>query len=207
MMNARENNTAPTLYGLVLAGGKSTRMGLDKGQITYHGIAQQEHLYKLLGQVCENVFLSIRQEQLASLSGNFDTIIDQNEFHGPFNGILSAHRKYPEAAWLVLACDLPLIALDALERLVGHRDSTKLATSYASRKTNLPEPLITIWEPKGLQSAVAHMESLESSGPRKFLINSDITLVHPEDDSVLYNANSVFDYEFITTKLQTNHGV
>ncbi|MFT5737968.1 MAG: molybdopterin-guanine dinucleotide biosynthesis protein A, partial [Maribacter sp.] len=32
------------IYGLVLAGGKSTRMGVDKGLITYHGLPQRDYL-------------------------------------------------------------------------------------------------------------------------------------------------------------------
>ena len=103
----------PQLYGLVLAGGKSTRMGSDKGLIQYHDRPQQEYLYHLLEQVCSKVYLSIRNEQQASVSNEFNVIADQNEYHGPFNGILSAHKAHPNVAWLVLACDLPLLDLEA----------------------------------------------------------------------------------------------
>ena len=107
------------LYGLVLSGGKSTRMGTDKGLIEYHGVPQREYLYNLLSQVCENTFISLREEQKAEVPETMKTIVDLNEFRGPYNGLLSAHKKYPDAAWLVLACDLPLMDLDALKELIS----------------------------------------------------------------------------------------
>lgn len=193
------------LYGLVLAGGKSTRMGSDKGLIKYHSVPQQEHLYKLLEHTCDNVFLSVREEQQSIMDNHFNVIVDQNEYRGPFNGILSAHKSYPDVSWLVLACDLPLIDSEALKSLADSRNQKKMATSYATKKTNLPEPLITIWEPEGLRKAIEYLQTSESTCPRKFLINSDVELVNPKHDEVLYNANSISDYEFIKSKLETTN--
>lgn len=198
-----ETNT-PKLYGLVLAGGKSTRMGSDKGWLTYHDVPQQEYLYTLLEEICEDVFLSIRKEQLPDIPDSFKTITDNNEHRGPFNGILSAHALYPEAAWLVLACDLPLIDGKTLQLLVDKRNPDKWATSFATQESGLPEPLATIWEPSGLREAKEYLKTAESSCPRKFLINSEIELVYPAHDEVLYNANSLSDYKFVKSKLETN---
>jgi len=97
------------IYGLVLSGGKSTRMGQDKGLITYHGIPQRDHLYKILDEVCDRTYLSIRKDQKEAIAAEFNTIVDRNEYRGPYNGLLSAHKAFPDVAWLVLACDLPLI--------------------------------------------------------------------------------------------------
>ncbi len=199
------NKKVPKIYGLVLAGGKSTRMGSDKGLLSYHGIPQQEYLYKLLENVCDSVFLSVRDEQHTEIGNSFNFIIDKNEYKGPFNGILSAHSEYPEVAWLVLACDLPMIDLAALKQLSDSRNTDKLATSFASKMSELPEPMITIWEPSGLHKAIAYLKTTESSCPRKFLINSDTELVHPSQDEVLYNANSISDYEFIKSKIATTN--
>lgn len=198
--------TTPILYGLVLAGGKSTRMGSDKGLITYHDVPQQEYLYQLLEQLCDVVFLSVREEQESSVDKAYKTIVDRNEYRGPFNGILSAHASHPNVAWLVLACDLPLLDLESIKQLVEQRDSDSSATSFATNQTKLPEPLITIWEPEGLQKAITHLETSESSCPRKFLLNTNTKLVFPQQDEVLYNANSLSEYEFAKSKIALNHG-
>ena len=189
------------LYGLVLSGGKSTRMGTDKGLIEYHGVPQREYLYNLLSQVCEDTFISLREEQQAELPVTMKTIIDLNEFKGPYNGLLSAHKKYPEVAWLVLACDLPLMDLDALKELISQRDSTKQATAFALKENPLPEPLCAIWEPQALQQSIEYLESGNGSCPRKYLINHDTKLVFPKYENVLLNANSEEDYKEALEKL------
>src|SRR5690606_38941312 len=189
------------IYGLVLAGGKSSRMGSDKGLLRYHGTDQREHLYQLLSGFCEKVFLSVRGDQEEQAPKGLGTVIDLGLYRGPFNGILSAHARYPEVAWLVLACDLPLIDGASLQLLLDHRDPGKWATSLATRESGLPEPMASLWEPQGLQGAMEYLKSAESSCPRKFLINSQIALVHPKTDEALFNANSLEDFAYVKSRL------
>ncbi len=191
------------LYGLILSGGKSSRMGTDKALLNYHGRPQQELLYELATEFCEKTFISLREEQRKYLPKKYMVIEDLNEFRGPLNGILSAHRNYPEAAWMVIACDLPLLNKNTLELLVQGRDAAKDATALATKTTKLPEPLAAIWEPKGLQHAIAYLKNANSSCPRKFLINNDTQLIYPENDADLANANSIDDYKRIKEELNS----
>ncbi|HDZ04040.1 hypothetical protein LCGC14_0133030 [marine sediment metagenome] len=189
------------LYGLVLSGGKSTRMGEDKGLITYHNLPQREHLYHLLNKVCEQTFLSIRQDQEREIPNSFNTIIDKDDFRGPYNGLLSAHIAHPEAAWLVLACDLPLMDKKALQELIAARNTGKIASAFADANNPLPEPLCAIWEPEALKQSIAYLEAGNGSCPRKFLINADVNLVFPEYKEVLLNANSKAEYKEALLKI------
>jgi len=127
--------------------------------------------------------------------------VDLDHYRGPFNGILTAHALYPEAAWLVLACDLPLIDRESLLGLLEQRDPGSWATSFATRKSGLPEPMATLWEPRGLKGAVEYLATAKSSCPRKFLLNAPIKLVHPKSDRVLFNANSPEDFVYIKAML------
>lgn len=194
-------NKTTKLYGLVLCGGKSTRMGEDKGNLRYHHLPQQEHLYLILDKICDKTFYSIRKDQCSGFPDRTNLIIDENNYGGPFNGLLSARKQYPEVAWLVIACDIPLMDLESLEELVQSRDSSKCATAFATRQSGLPEPLAAIWEPHGLLQAAQKLNNGDNTWPRKFLINSDIKLVFPSDDKVLLNANSREDYQQVILKL------
>ncbi len=189
------------LFGLVLSGGKSTRMGEDKGLIPYHGIPQRDYLYQLLTKICKAAYMSVREDQLEDMDQDVNCIVDDNEFRGPYNGLLSAHRKFPEAAWLVLACDLPLMDEDALSELINQRDATKMATAFANSDNPLPEPLCAIWEPKALKKSISYLEEGNGTCPRKFLINNDVHLVFPKRTEVLLNANSKSEYEEALLKL------
>ena len=104
------NAIKPKIFGLILAGGYSRRMGQDKALLDFHGKAQVEHIYGLLQKYCASVFLSKRSDQ--DTYKNLAYIDDSSEFshHGPLGGILSAMKKYPQADWLVMACDLPFIS-------------------------------------------------------------------------------------------------
>ncbi len=196
------SSNAP-LYGLILSGGKSSRMGTDKALIDYHGKPQQELLFDLVQEFCAHTFISLREDQQDDLPEKYKVILDQNEYPGPLNGILSAHKKYPEAAWLVIACDLPLLDKETLQLLVKGRDANKDATALTTKASGLPEPLAAIWEPKGLEGVKEYLKNATSSCPRKFLINTDTHLLFPENDDVLANANSMQDFRRIKDALNS----
>lgn len=194
---------ARLVYGLVLAGGRSTRMGRDKGAIIYHHTPQRDHLYSLMDTLCHKTFYSIREDQLPEFSNNKHLIVDENEYRGPLNGIISAYKKHPEVAWMVMACDLPFMNLAMLKKLLDERDENCAATAFSISQNGLPEPLAAIWEPEGLEGAIGYLENGSSSCPRKYLINSEIKLVVPEEDQVLLNANSEEDFKEALSKLVT----
>ncbi len=183
----------PTLKGLVLAGGRSVRMGKDKGRINYYGKDQRIYMWDLLNEICEASYISIRPEQLSELSG-YPTILDTFTGLGPFGAILSAFRQDPNAAWMVVACDQPLLDVETLLHLKSQRNISKMATTYHNPETDFPEPLITIWEPRAY-SGLLNFLSLGYSCPRKALVNSDCEILTAPNQVALKNANTPEEYE------------
>lgn len=182
------------IYGLVLAGGKSSRMQTDKAALQYHvNISQQTFLYKLLKKYCSKTFISCRQDQVNQLQPDEIFIIDENKYEGPLNGILSAHHSFPDKAWLVIAVDLPHISDNTIEVLLSEREPLKMATVYATQASGMPEPLIAIWERAALVEAEKYMQE-GNRCPRKFLCGQDIKTIFPENDIELFNANYYTDY-------------
>jgi molybdopterin-guanine dinucleotide biosynthesis protein A len=193
----------PRLNGLVLAGGKSERMGRDKGLIEYHGIPQREYLYRLLEDVTEKTFMSCRPDQVSEFDERFNMLPDSIAGLGPFGAILSAFREYPNHAWLVVACDIPLLDRNAILQLVKQRNPSKIATAFFNEATQFPDPLITIWEPKSYPQLL-HFLSLGYSCPRKVLINSNTEVIQPSDAKSLLNANSPEEFEEIMTLIRSS---
>jgi molybdenum cofactor guanylyltransferase len=130
----------PRLNGLVLAGGKSERMGKDKGKIDYHGMPQREFLYQILESLTENTFMSCRPDQVEEFDSAYKTLPDSISGLGPFGAIISAFREFPNHAWLVVACDLPLINRLSLLQLISERNPSKLATTFFNHETSFLIP-------------------------------------------------------------------
>jgi molybdopterin-guanine dinucleotide biosynthesis protein A len=123
---------------------------------------------------------------------------------GPVGGILSAFRHNPNAAWLVVACDLPYLTDKSLQHLIENRDISRTATAFASEENNnWPEPLITIWEPRSY-SWLLQMMAQGYSCPRKALINADVAILQAQDVTELRNVNEYNDYITTYNNLHTS---
>ncbi len=185
----------PPIKGLVLAGGRSTRMGQDKGAIEYFGKPHREYMYDLIAPFCSETYLSCRSEQATELGG-FPLIEDTFLGLGPHGAILSAFREDPEAAWLVIACDYPLMNEATIRQLVENRDASYVATAFNSPHNEFPEPLITIWEPKSYPILFQFLAQGYSC-PRKVLINSRVNLIDTAQPEIFQNINHKNEYEEI----------
>ncbi len=194
---------AAPLYGLILAGGSSTRMQRDKAALAYLGKSQLERAFDLARRHVSPVFVSVRASQAADPTrAHHPLIVDSVDGEGPIVGIRSALAAYPAAAWLVMACDLPFLSDAALTQLLRKRDAAGLATAYRSVHDGLPEPLCAIWEP----AAAAALESYQRDGgscPRKFLIRHAARLLTPEDPRALDNVNTPEEYAQAVAALGT----
>ncbi|GFE79379.1 hypothetical protein GCM10011487_13790 [Steroidobacter agaridevorans] len=182
------------LFGLVLAGGASTRMQRDKAAIEYHGQSQLHWTFQLLSQVCAATFVSVRPDQREEPTrAGLPQIVDLQPGIGPAAGISAALHAHPKAAWLVVACDLPFLNEQTLRYLIEHRDPRRLATAFKSSHDGLPEPLCAIWEPAAREPVLAYVAAGKQC-PRKFLINADTLLLDLPDVRALDNVNTADEY-------------
>ncbi|WP_428329598.1 NTP transferase domain-containing protein [Mucilaginibacter sp.] len=190
----------PVLNGLVLAGGKSQRMGFDKGAVNWHGKEQRYHIADILKPFCKDVFISCRADQQKEIDPVYPNIPDTFTGLGPFGAILSAFREQPDSAWLIVACDLPLINAETLRYLTDNRNTASIATAYQSTFNDFPEPLITIWEPKSYTVLLSFLAQGYSC-PRKVLINSDVHILNAKAPADLTNVNTPEELDRIKREL------
>ncbi|TLS23622.1 uncharacterized protein PpBr36_06399 [Pyricularia pennisetigena] len=173
---------------LLLAGGKSTRMGSPKhllslpdGQPLYLRLAKTLHAAcpgsvpvvvslahdSILDQTLRNATeqggcmlapegwqpsdgLSTPNKQHLPI---LKVLIDEGEgtrleSAGPAAGLLAAHRAYPSATWLVLACDFPFCTTEILHQLQSEYQSP--VTCFRNDEGFI-EPLLAIWSPDALR--------------------------------------------------------
>jgi molybdopterin-guanine dinucleotide biosynthesis protein A len=185
---------APPIYGLLLSGGASRRMQRDKAQLAYAGEPQLLRTWRLLEAVTRRAFVSLRDEQRDDpLRAGLPQIVDRYDAIGPAAGILSAQETHPDVAWLIIACDLPLLDEATLQTLVDARDATGDATAFTSRFDGLPEPLCALWEPSSHGLLKQRVDG-GSYCPRKALILSRTKLL-PAPGDALDNINTPEEFE------------
>ena len=136
----------------------------------------------------------------------YPVILDQFEEKTPLNGIVSAFLFNPRVAWLVLACDIPLLTSKTLSDLIEARNEVgykKKATCYVNPfnpKGKIVEPLCAIYE----SSFFPEIRSFFTSGkhcPRKMIEQADHEAILLKDQEVLYNTNYFEDYQWAKNKL------
>jgi molybdenum cofactor guanylyltransferase len=179
---------SPPLYGLVLAGGESSRMKVDKASLEYHGEPQAQRAFRLLDSCCEKTLLSNRQEQ-KDRPGHTSLPQIHDSFHGigPLGGILTAMEHQSEAAWLVLACDLPYINEETIHQLIQLRNAQKMATTFQHEDGTL-EPLCSIYEPR-IRNLLLKAYAENAFSLLQILLRGDVQIVKPTDSRVLLNVN------------------
>ena len=189
------------LLGLVLAGGRSTRMHTDKAALLYGGRSQLERAMALIAPHVTRAYVSVRADQSTDpLRARFPQIRDAHENLGPIAGLLAAQASHPEAAWLMLACDLPLLDELTLAHLVRSRAPERVATAYRSSHDGLPEPLCAIWEPRSAAPLAAYVASGRQC-PRRFLLGADTCLIDEPNPRALDNINTPEEYRSAMTAL------
>ncbi|HEY5622574.1 MAG TPA: NTP transferase domain-containing protein [Gammaproteobacteria bacterium] len=187
--NARTAGQDPVLWGLVLAGGASTRMGEDKGSVDVHGVPQAIWASQCLGEHCARVLVSVRAAQADQAPyRSLPTIVDAGESFGPATGLLTAWQRFPLAAWLAIGVDMPYLTRDVVGGLIAGRSAAKLATAYRRADGGL-EPLCTIWEPAA-RGVLWDRARAGDTSLRRLLETGDIAIVDLPDRGALASVNS-----------------
>ena len=181
------------VFGLVLAGGESRRMGQDKALLQRDGKSQLKRMATLLEKVTERTFVSARKAQRDDAERNqFELIVDRYDDMGPIAGILSAMDAHPDVDWLVIACDLPNIDSATLLYLLEERSEEKPFSAFKSTHDGLPEPLCAVYR-AGSHTILRQFVDEGLICPRKMLIRSDTKLLEQPNPAALDNVNTPDD--------------
>lgn len=133
------------IFGCVLIGGKSQRMGKPKHLLTKSGTTWLEHTHACLGEVCERVVV-VGAGALPEGLTQAMCLPDVTDADGPASGLLAAMRWAPEVSWLVAACDLPDLSTEALRWLLATRAPGVWATLPRLRGRENVEPLLAHYD-------------------------------------------------------------
>ncbi len=134
-------------------------MGRPKHLLALEGLTWVERAALVLQQAVARVVIAGAGEVPASLA-HIARIDDAPGISGPLAGILAALRSNPRVSWLVAACDLPALRLEALQWLLAQREAGILAVLPDLEGRGLVEPLLAYYDRRCLPL----LESLAASG-------------------------------------------
>jgi molybdopterin-guanine dinucleotide biosynthesis protein A len=188
----------PQVGGFVLAGGKSSRMGVDKALLEIDGVSLIGRAARLLQSVTGDPTI-IGSTSLYKAVGT-PVVADDWPGHGPLGGIATVLRASDSAWNLIIACDLPYLTKPWLDFLIELALKSK-ADAVVPRSERGVEPLCAMYHKNAEQGIRAAVEG----GVRKVtdaLAGIRVEYVEPREwkafasDGLLFkNVNSPADYE------------
>ena len=123
---------------VILAGGKSTRMGFDKQLLTVHERSLHELVYDALHNVFEDIAVVTNKPALYKGS-KLRTFADEFVGMGPLAGIHTALKHSTSKYVYMIACDMPVICVDYVKYMMKLIEESK-AQICVTRKNNWIEP-------------------------------------------------------------------
>jgi len=194
------------LYGLVVCGGQSSRMGTDKSMLVYYGMPQMYYLYDMLEKLCNKTFLSCNVAQSEEIPNDYNLIIDTPKYtnSGPMAAIFSAFEKYPEANFLVVGCDYPFIKSEHLAYLIDSFSGDALAASYYNEKEKVREPLLAIYRSECYAEILMLFEKGDYS-LNHFLKDIDAQKIIPSSPEIIISIDTKEEYEETLKILEQRH--
>ncbi|ADW18912.1 Glutamate dehydrogenase (NADP(+)) [Desulfobulbus propionicus DSM 2032] len=161
MMSIREHGRTP-VWGCVLIGGKSSRMGTPKHLLETAGRTWIERTVAVLRGRVEQVVIAGAGALPAALA-EMIRVDDVPGLAGPLAGILAAFRAFPDVSWLVVACDLPDMGEEALQWLLDCRQPGVVAVMPDLAGNGRVEPLLAYYD----QSCRPLLEAMAASNQRR----------------------------------------
>lgn len=183
------------LTGIVIAGGKSQRMGAEKGLIPFGGKPLIVYPVEMLREVCAQVIISSNSHAYDFLG--VPVIADHAIGGGPMTGIYSGLLASGTEYNLVLSCDMPLITADLLKHLIASANGCKAAVAWHK---GFAEPLCGIYSRSLIGELEDHIREgkfklitfLEEMGSRFIEIDERLPFYHPD---LFLNVNTPHDVE------------
>jgi molybdopterin-guanine dinucleotide biosynthesis protein A len=131
-----------TIQGILLAGGKSSRMGTDKASLPLGETTLAASLAGMLEKSCDNLLVSIAKGKQSPLE-NVRVVVDKYDGFGPLAGICSALTESYSRVSLVVACDIPYVHPMLIRKMLSFCNDYDIVVP--SFKADTVEPMMAVY--------------------------------------------------------------
>jgi molybdopterin-guanine dinucleotide biosynthesis protein A len=193
-------NASRPVAGIILAGGRSRRMGVDKATLDWHGQPLLNHVVKVLAPQVSPLVLAVKPDQDGTdlLLPAVTICPDETSYQGPLLAFQHAQLLVPRSCPVFLTgCDYPCLSGDIVETL-----HSRLGTfdAVVPRVGGHAHPLLAVYQPSirlaldavikaGKQSMKALLDVLEV----RWIDDEEWATLDPHQ-TILRNVNTPEDY-------------
>lgn len=188
--------------GVVLAGGRSRRMGSDKALLELDGVSLVERAARRLAAICSRVVVADGGRGVLDRV----TSVPDGPGQGPVAGILGAAAAFPGTSLLVLACDLPRVPISLLGELATRTTSDWAVPRWRGRL----EPLCALYRAPALEALgrrvadgilaphrLAELDGLETGGLEIDYFDEERLRRHGDPTVMFTNLNRPEDVDLL----------
>ncbi|MGK9369079.1 molybdenum cofactor guanylyltransferase [Melioribacter sp. Ez-97] len=199
-MKKRKNIT-----GVILSGGKSSRMGENKSLMKIKGITTIEIILRLIEPFFEEIILSTNEPEEYEFLG-LKSVEDIYADGGPLAGIHAALKESETENNFIISCDVPLMSAEMIEYFLNYEVESDV---LIARAAGYLQPLVGLYR-KRLLPLIENILEKNGGGNHKSLHRlldvADTTIVDPTglefySDELFFNMNNRNDYETIMKRL------
>ncbi|HET7658703.1 MAG TPA: molybdenum cofactor guanylyltransferase [Bacillales bacterium] len=175
--------------GVVLAGGNSRRFGKPKAFAAYKGKPFYERACEVLEPYVDDVVIVGRQEWGSFSSRKILFDVEAFRGKGPLAGIYSVMKKMPAEWYVVLACDMPLMDVSIIERLLCECEQNPETDAIVPYLDDCLQPLAAVYH----RTSLHELESVLMEDKLKvkdFLALIRVSYIHGFDSAPFQNVNT-----------------
>jgi len=177
----------------ILAGGKSSRMGEDKGLKLLHGKHLIQYVIDSLTPYFPEIKISTNNPEYNRFS--YELVADIIPEKGPMGGIYAALKNTFCNDIFITGCDMPCISTSSFEHLLKQKNQTATVAVYKGRVQPLfgiyNRILIPLLETKIEQNKLKMIDFLQDVGA---------TFVEMNNEDVFLNINTLEDFKYLENK-------
>ncbi|GGH44679.1 hypothetical protein GCM10007423_43050 [Dyadobacter endophyticus] len=194
-----------SLYGLVICGGESMRMGTDKSLLVYYQKPQYEHVADLLAPLCERVILCCNAEQHKTFRTGYPKLTDMPKFGGagPMSGLLTAFETFPGNDFLVAGCDYPYLTTTDLANFLHDTDKDLTAAAFYNQNA-FYEPLLG-WYSRSAGNALLKTFENGSRSLQRFLQAEKAGKYRPMSEQTMLSVDTMEDFRAVKQALEADN--
>lgn len=179
------------ITGIVLAGGKSSRMGTDKGLLMMNQKPLISYPIRLLKNYCQEILISSNSDSYEFL--NLQIVTDTHPTIGPIGGLYACLNASQTEHNLFLACDMPFVDSTLIDLLLQHIDNY---TVIVFSIDNFPIPVCGYYHKSILPKLKFEIEN-ERHSLQNLLSKTTSLIIEIKDESQrnqLKNLNTLDEY-------------